>query len=348
MTLSRVLAALLAVALVACSRSKAPEPSSDPVPAVASGLVSGPAAGPSSSASAALTISAFPSRISRPAAARLVAIGDLHGDLAAARRALKLAGAIDDKDAWVGGALVIVQTGDEIDRGDDDRKILDLFEHLKVDAKKAGGEVIALAGNHELMNASLDFRYVTPGGFAAFADIRPPVGLAAQISTLDPSAAGRASAFIPTGPYATMIAERPLFVKVGATVFVHGGILPKHLKYGLDRMNDETHAWLLGKQTDCPKIVSAEDGAVWTRMYSAAPGREECATLDETLRGLDAKRMVVGHTVQRNGVTSACTDHVWRIDTGMSKVFEGKVEVLEIESNLQGETVTVRHEGDAG
>jgi hypothetical protein len=66
------------------------------------------------------------------------------------------------------GSLVVVQTGDEIDRGDDDRAILDLVEALKKQASAAGGELVALLGNHEIMNASLDFRYVTGGGFAAF------------------------------------------------------------------------------------------------------------------------------------------------------------------------------------
>ncbi len=273
-----------------------------------------------------------------------MAIGDLHGDLDATRRALRLAGAVDSKDAWVGGALVLVQTGDEIDRGDADRNILDLFERLKIDAKKTGGEVIALAGNHELMNVSLDFRYVTPGGFASFADLHLPAAQASEIKMSDPAQWGRAAAFIPGGPYATKIADRPIFVKVGDAVFVHGGILPKHLKYGLDRMNDETRDWALGKRAECPRIVSSEDGPVWTRMYSAAPGPEECATLDETLQGLDAKRMVVGHTVQRNGVSSACSDHVWRIDTGISKAFEGKIEALEI----RGDVVTVLHEANDG
>lgn len=323
---ARFVTAFSGVVLVAaCGRSKAPEPAPE------STAITMPSTSASASSPPPLS-----SRITRGPAAHVVAIGDLHGDLDAARRALRLAGAIDAHDAWIGGTLVIVQTGDEIDRGDDDRKIMDLFEHLKIDSKKTGGEVIALAGNHELMNVSLDFRYVTPGGYAAFADVHPSAALASRISELaqDPSTQGRVSAFLPTGPYAAIIAERPLFVKVGDFVFVHGGILPKHLKYGLDRMNDETHDWLVGKRADCPRIVSSEDGPVWTRMYSAAPGREECATLDETLQGLDAKRMVVGHTVQRNGISSACNDHVWRIDTGMSKAFEGKIEVLEIRGDV--------------
>jgi hypothetical protein len=38
-----------------------------------------------------------------PAAERVVAIGDIHGDLDATRRALRLAGAIGEQDTWTGG-----------------------------------------------------------------------------------------------------------------------------------------------------------------------------------------------------------------------------------------------------
>ena len=55
-----------------------------------------------------------------PKADRIVAIGDLHGDLAATRRALRVAGAIDEQDQWTGEDLVIVQTGDILDRGGDE------------------------------------------------------------------------------------------------------------------------------------------------------------------------------------------------------------------------------------
>lgn len=314
------------VALVAtsmgCSRSKAPEPEPPP-PAAPAPTVSAPP---------------LSARYVRPMPERLVAIGDLHGDLDATRRALRLAGAIDEKDAWIGGKLVVVQTGDEIDRGDDDRKILDLFERLGREAAQAGGEVLALSGNHEVMNASLDFRYVTKGALHAFEDVPHGVSAHPAAAALEAEARGRAAAFLPGGRYATMIAARPIVARVGDTIFVHGGILPKHVRYGLDRINDETRDWLLGKRTSPPKIVASEDGPVWTRNYSAATGREECATLREVLASLGAARMVVGHTVQRDGINAACDEKVWRIDTGLAGFYGGKMEVLEV----QGGKVTVR------
>ncbi|MCA9658976.1 MAG: calcineurin, partial [Myxococcales bacterium] len=55
-----------------------------------------------------------------PGAKRIVALGDVHGDLEATRHALRIAGAIDGDDRWIGGDLVVVQTGDQLDRGDDE------------------------------------------------------------------------------------------------------------------------------------------------------------------------------------------------------------------------------------
>ena len=73
--------------------------------------------------------------------------------------------------AWTGGATWVVQTGDVLDRGDDEQAILDWFERLERDAAAAGGRFVWLLGNHELMNAAGDLRYVTPGGFKDFADV---------------------------------------------------------------------------------------------------------------------------------------------------------------------------------
>ena len=44
-----------------------------------------------------------------PAVPRIIAIGDLHGDLEKARRAFRLGGLIDENDRWVGGTTTAVQ-----------------------------------------------------------------------------------------------------------------------------------------------------------------------------------------------------------------------------------------------
>jgi hypothetical protein len=312
-----------------CDRGHEPEPETRAAASVAPAAVAPP------------EVVSLSERIRWPAPARLVAIGDLHGDLDHARRALRLGGAIDAHDAWSGGALVVVQTGDEIDRGDDDRAILDEVDSWKTQAHNAGGAFVALLGNHELMNASLDFRYVTPGGLAAFAPLAGPDAGGLGTATAS-SAQGRAAAFTPGGSYADRLAARPIVAMVGDTVFVHGGILPKHVAYGLDRMNDEVDAWLVGKRSAPPAIAVAQDGPVWTRLYSDGPG--DCATLRAALAALGARRMVVGHTVQRGGITSSCDGAVWRIDVGLSRAFGGPIEALQIE----GDTVTVLREAAPG
>jgi hypothetical protein len=125
---------------------------------------------------------------------------------------------------------------------------------------------------------------------------------------------------------------------VGDTIFVHGGILPKHVTYGLDKMAGEVEAWMRGEAASPPAIVVAEDGPIWTRLYSEKPGPSDCATLASVLTALGAKRMVVGHTVQQGGVTSACDDRVWRIDVGLSHFYGGPMQDLEI----AGSAVSVR------
>jgi uncharacterized protein (DUF1786 family) len=67
---------------------------------------------------------------------------------------------------------------------------------------------------------------------------------------------------------------------------------------------------------------------VWTRALGAA--NVDCAVVTDALAKLGVQRMVVGHTVQDHGITSACGDAVWRIDVGMSKHYGGPIEVLEL------------------
>jgi hypothetical protein len=194
--------------------------------------------------------------------------------------------------------------------------------------------VVALVGNHEVMNAQLDFRYVTHGAFTSFSDVQPKdESVARAAGAIAAEERGRAAAFLPGGPYARMLARRPVIARVGDSIFVHGGVLPKHVRAGLDAINDGAHAWFLGESRSLPKELTSEDGPLWTRMYSAAPSREDCALLIEALAALHAKRMVMGHTVQKPDISPACDDKAWRIDVGMSKHYGGPTEVLELRAD---------------
>ncbi len=293
------------------------------------------AAGPGSAAAAPPSASATPGGKKAPptkvpAAARVVAIGDVHGDLDATRRVLRLAGAIDDKDAWIGGELVVVQTGDQLDRGDGEREILELLQRDHEEAPKTGGAVYILNGNHELMNAAGDLRYVTAGGMLDFTDV-PGVDINdPRGQRVPPQMRGRFLSFMPGSVYGQRLAERNVIQQVGDTVFVHGGVLPEHVRYGIEKINAETQAWLRGEGPPPEAVVADDQSPVWTRRYSDNPGPADCAVLDEALAGLSAKRMVVGHTVHTEGISSACEGKVWLIDVGMASYYGGHPEALEI------------------
>ncbi len=280
-----------------------------------------------------------------PAVPRIAAIGDLHGDLGATRRALRLAGAVDSTDHWTGGTLTVVQTGDILDRGGEEREILDLFARLAKEAKAAGGAVHVLNGNHEIMNAELDLRYVTEEGFADFEDAVTPGATDSVLAAYEPAQRARVAAFRPGGPYARILAAHPLALIVGDNLFIHGGILPAHVAYGLGRMNTELRTWLLGAGPK-PEWVHSAESPEWARDFSMEVDDDDCDTLSVVLGELGVKRMIVGHTVQEEGINSYCGRRIWCIDVGMSEPYgSNPAEVLEID----GDRVRVlREERPAG
>jgi hypothetical protein len=100
---------------------------------------------------------------------RRIVIGDVHGELAGLKEILLHAGLIDDHDSWAGGGSLLIQVGDVIDRGPDSRECLGLLRSLQSQAPEAGGQVVRLCGNHELMLLQGDYRYVDysdPGSLA--------------------------------------------------------------------------------------------------------------------------------------------------------------------------------------
>ena len=269
---------------------------------------------------------------------RLVAIGDLHGDLGGARAALRAARAIDERDRWIGGELVVVQTGDVLDRGDDEQAILDLLARLEREAQAAGGAVIALIGNHELMNAAGDFRYATPGALRDFDDA-PGVD-ASRYAEIPAAVRGRIAALGPGGAYARRLAQHGVIAIVGDTVFSHAGVVGEWVTQ-VDEANRSARCWLDGREggiEDAPLVLRSEASPVWTRALGGA--EVDCDAAKAALAALGARRMVVGHTVQPGGANAACGGAVWRIDVGLGKAYGGPIQVLELSPDKPPKVLT--------
>lgn len=282
---------------------------------------------------------------------RVIALGDFHGDLAKARAAMRLGGLIDSTDHWAGGTTVAVQVGDQLDRGGDEIAILLLLERLKAEAAAAGGVFSVLNGNHETMSAMGQFRYASADGLADFRRWKrwytwgqqakagcgihtPP--LRRPSDRIHPNAHARYQALAHGGPLATrFLAPQQTVVAVDGSLFVHGGMLPEHARLGFDHINHAVSRWLRGKKgasAAAKPLVRGKDSLVWSRHFGHERAANcDCELLRETLEVTGMDRMVVGHTIQQNGITTACGDAVLRVDVGLSKgCIDGRPQVLEI------------------
>ncbi len=81
---------------------------------------------------------------------RVVIIGDVHGEYHGFAATLIHAKLMDPELKWIGKKNILVQIGDIIDRGSYSVQVDKLLDVLQAEAKKAGGKIIRLIGNHEL------------------------------------------------------------------------------------------------------------------------------------------------------------------------------------------------------
>lgn len=277
----------------------------------------------------------------------LASVGDVHGDLLQTWRILTACGVLREGDngeaIWCGGDTIFVQCGDILDRGDHEIAIVVLLRELHHQAVEQGGAVYILNGNHESLNVCGDFRYVTAGGF-----VESSVCAGYDMVDVDGSWEGhlrsRVGLFRPGGPLARELAHNHTVLVINDTVFVHGGLLPEHVEYGLEKLNQDVTDWMLGKLDSTghfcglPELAAGgQTSVMWNRAYSREyyPSLQDrlraCSLLEDTLKKVGCKRLVVGHTPQTRGINGECGGKVWRVDTGLSRgVLGGAVEGLEI------------------
>ena len=171
---------------------------------------------------------------------RVVAVGDIHGDLNAFIGILQRAQLIDPTNRWSGSKATLVQTGDMLDRGPNARGVMDLLMSLQKDAPRQGGRVIVLMGNHEAMNIYGDLRYVTTNDYASFANDGPEARKRRNDSpTTQPAGfQERCEALSPEGKYGKWLRSLPAIAKVNDSIFLHGGIHPDLKSHSVDELNE--------------------------------------------------------------------------------------------------------------
>ena len=262
---------------------------------------------------------------------RVIAIGDIHSDINVMRQVFRLAGATNENDEWIGGELTVVQLGDLIGRSDDEREVLDFMFAIKEQAEQHGGKVYALIGNHEVMGGRVDNQAVGRNPFPAYEGL-PGLNLNdPRLEHLPSYERSRGAALMPGGPYAVRIAEFPTVLKLGETIFVHGGVVPRWAEYGIEKINVEVSAWLKGEsdEPDSSQRVDDSDRVMWARHFSSRVDQQDCLMLEESLRILEAKRMIVAHT-RHAEITSYCSGKLWATDVGMSRAYGGDIQILEL------------------
>jgi len=190
---------------------------------------------------------------------RIVAIGDVHGSYEKLVTLLRGMDLIDDQLFWTGEKDHLVFCGDLIDRGPDDRPVLDLIIRLQREAASQGGRVHVVLGNHDVLNLVRDTRYIHPKGYADFASeeqkeardrawkefkaihsrqgIPKDKVMAAFNDRYPPGFFARLKAFEAEGQYGSWLLTLPTVIRINKILFVHGGLTPEVSAGGIEGIN---------------------------------------------------------------------------------------------------------------
>ena len=265
-----------------------------------------------------------------PQVERIVVIGDIHGDFKRFKRILTDAKIINTDLEWIADPsnTIVLQMGDQVDSANRvseakdwevlrDIDMLYFTNSLDNIAQSKGGRVISLIGNHELMNVLGNFMYVSPK--SNFPD--------------------RYKYFKPKGTLCTILAKRPIVVKIGKLFFCHAGIKKRYFEI-LEKENRDisylNDVWkkimlsgeiVLSDKDIFEQIIMDQDGILWTRNIDT----EE--NLNYVLEKLQCQYIFVGHTA--SDTIHIVKDKIIYTDNGISRAFGStKFQYIEIQNQV--------------
>lgn len=254
-----------------------------------------------------ITVQLYTSKPEKPVydePSKVFAISDIEGNFEALRKLLMAGGVIDEKGTWIFGTGHLVLLGDFMDRGDQVTQCLWLIYELERQAYIEGGKVHFVIGNHENMNLRGSTRYVQ----------LKYMELARQIKVDYEHLWGAHTVL------GAWLRTKNCTVKIGNTLYVHGGISPEFLEKNLDlnqinKIAKEYYGHKHARQIqEAYPVFSTSTGPLWYRGYFKNPvGQKQ---INQITSFYDVDHIVVGHTIQtkirtyyRNKVIAIDTPH---------------------------------------
>lgn len=222
-------------------------------------------------------------------------MGDIHGKFKPLLSILRKNKIIDSNNNWIFGKGILVFLGDIFDRGSQVTETLWFIHELTFNAEKAGGRVILLLGNHEIMSLTGDHRYVNDKyGFFNHYTLTNYYQLYDRKTVLG-----------------KWLRNQNVIIQINDNLFMHAGISPQFAenKYSFPAVNLGIQNYLNAESEASTHNIVEETlgsyGPFWYRGYmSANTNKVPQDFVDDYLKSKGLKRMILGHNEQRKISTS--------------------------------------------
>jgi hypothetical protein len=243
---------------------------------------------------------------------KIFAVSDIHGEYEVLVHLLMDSEVIDDDLHWIWGDGHLVFLGDVFDRGDMVTETLWLIYRLEQEAKAVGGRVHYVLGNHEHLVMQGVERYVNKKYLRGIAK-------STGIEYRD--------LYGPDTEMGRWLRSKNVVIRLNDILFVHGGLAPEVVVYGLT-LNDMNEAArrnidLTSKQSSATaRFVFDVAGPLWYRGYYGRTGnypRASVPDVDRVLEYYGAEAIVTGHSETRQ-VESLYGGRIFGIDVPVEEL----------------------------
>ncbi len=236
------------------------------------------------------------SDLSYPMPERMLVLSDFEGEFDALVNLLQANGVISESLSWIYGDSHLVLLGDMVDRGINVVPLLWLVYKLEAEALSSGGKIHYVLGNHE--------RYLLDGRVKSAA--KKYQG-SFRVTGLSPT-----SLWSEDSELGSWLRSKPVLLKIGDVLFVHGGISPQVLakEPTLKTVDDEAknHLTLNNSvfRTDTDSVIHDASGLLFYRglatdmtPYNLGPKASQ-GHVDGLLAHFDVEHIAIGHSLAQH------------------------------------------------